>query len=133
VAILTSNRTTTGMTVDGGQSTLQGRITTLRNKMLPNLKATAADFNELVAIYNRWEDHTHSHNDLIGIDTFGNISTYGASGTYVWRTSSSVNGALNSAASVNVGDQISVGDINNIINDINAIRTHTHSTTDSQS
>lgn len=125
------NRGTTGMNVSGGVSALQARITLLKLKMVPIAKITAADFNELVAIYDRWEDHTHSHNDLTGIDSFGDCATYGGSGTYIWRTTGVVSGAANSTASVIIGDDIAIGDVNSIIATINAIRTHTHSTTDS--
>ena len=133
MALLQYNRGTTGMYVSGGMSALQSRITALKNKMKPNLKVTAADFNELVAIYNRWEDHYHGHNDLRGVDTFGNVAVYGASGIYIWRNSGAVSGAGNSGAAVSVGHDISVGDVNNIIGYINAIRSHTHSTTDTTS
>ncbi len=73
------SRTTSGMeTVDA--VALQATIDGLLVSMQPGNSITAADINALITAYNDWITHTHSTTDLVGQDTFGDISTYGPSG-----------------------------------------------------
>ena len=130
------NRTTSGIKGVGGASNLQNLIDTLQNNMKLDKDITASDVNQLISAYNSWEVHHHTTNDLKGKDTFGNLNVYGGGGTYTGTKSTSdaknTGGTLfpSQALIVAVADDVEDGDVNAIINSINAIRDHLHTIND---
>lgn len=56
-------------------------ILTLKNIVVAGNPIEAVHFRILAGIYNAYRTHVHSYPDLRGVDTFGNLPTYGA-GTY---------------------------------------------------
>lgn len=138
------NRVTSGIKGVGGVASLQSLITTLQNNMALNKDITASDVNQLISAYNSWQDHHHTTDDLIGIDSEGNLAVYGAGGTYTGVKNASdaknTGGTLFTTqplivvaaiAGVNEPDgDIEDNDVNAIINSINAIRDHLHTIDD---
>lgn len=126
------SRSTSGMkTVN--VSALQSLIDTLRANMAAGKAITASDMNQLINAYNSWIQHTHTVADLLGIDTFGDVTTYGATGTWEPRSSGVVKNATASALIKAAQEAILAGDANEARNKINAIRTHTHQINDKDS
>jgi hypothetical protein len=126
----------TGVMTGGGAATLNPIISTLQNNMKLNKSITASDVNQLIFAYNVWEAHAHLTNDLKGKDTFGNKNVYGGGGSYTGTKATS--GAKDTGGSnfpslgliVAVTNDIEDGDVNAIINSINAIRNHLHTIND---
>ncbi len=112
-------------------STMQTQINNMLARASAGLPVLASDVAALVSIFNQHVSHYHQASDLRGVDTYGNIGTYGA-GTYVTSTSATPTGFVVGSLppAVTVDGEISAGDINAIIAYINSIRSHTHNIDD---
>lgn len=120
----------TGYTI----ATMQAAVNTLVANMAAGKAITATDVATLVSIYNGWRTHNHTASDQVGIDTFGNLTTYGASGLFVTATSAVPSPAMGTGTlpgGVSVEQGIAAADINSIIGFINSMRSHYHTITDS--
>ena len=132
-------RATTGIKT-ANATTLQSLINNLTVLMAQGKNITASDANQLIATYNSWITHTHTADDLRGIDTFGNVGFYGG-GTYAADPSSSA--AKNTGGSVfssqplvivaNVTEVQAAAQVNAIITNMNTIRSHKHTIFDTTS
>lgn len=124
-------RTTNGMSVTGGVAGFKARVLALIASMAPGMNVQAYKLNELSALINLWDTHTHSVSDMRGKDTFGNVITYGAAGTSITATSLPVKGAAPPSILVAAGQPISHNDHNFLQAAIEYIRPgHTHTITD---
>lgn len=133
-------RATTGIKT-ANPTTLQSLINNLTVLMAQGNDITASDANQLIATYNSWVTHTHTADDLKGIDTFGNVGFYGG-GTYVAPDPSS-SAAKNTGGVVfpnqplvivaNVTEVEAAAQVNAIIANMNTIRSHKHTIFDTTS
>lgn len=126
----TVNRTTatpSGYVISAMQAQVDGMVA----RASAGLPILASDVAALVSLYNDFVSHYHTTSDLRGVDTFGNLSVYGA-GTYVTSTSATPTGFVAGTTPVNVtsGGEITALDINAIIAYVNSMRTHTHNIND---
>ena len=72
----TIERTTTGMQ-DPSSSEIETTLRDLRSKLVSGRIVYAADINQLINLWNRFNDHYHRADDLYGIDNYGNVGSYG--------------------------------------------------------
>ena len=77
----TIERTSTGMQ-DPSSSEIETTIADLRSKLVSGRIVYAADINQLISLWNRFNDHYHRTDDLYGIDNYGNVGSYGGGGAY---------------------------------------------------
>jgi hypothetical protein len=87
---------------------------------------SAQNWERLRTLLNTWVGHTHSVTDVSWV-SFGNTSTYPTTSTTSTTSSPGLAGENHAEYS---GNQISSAWVNDLINQINAIRTHSHSITD---
>lgn len=111
---------------------MQAQVSAMVGSMSLGSPILASDVALLVSMYNSFVAHYHTTPDLRGIDTGGNLSTYGTGGIYVTSTSSTASGFAGATTPVGVaaGSGITASDINAIIGYINSMRVHGHSIDD---
>jgi hypothetical protein len=84
--------------------------------------------------YDLWRTHTHTASDRTGIDTFGNLTVYGAGGTTVTASTgapqSNTQPPFSPIAGITPGGEITATDINGMILIANNMRVHSHVITD---
>ena len=131
-------RNTTGMKTIN-EASLTSLIATMKSTIVVGAGVTASDVNQVIAAYNTWRQHTHTADDLKGIDTFGNLAFYGAATWKLPDPSSSaaknLGGTLfpNNAFLNAVNDEVDDTDVNSFIASINSIREHIHTIFDTLS
>lgn len=125
--ILTTTSTPEGYVI----ATMQAQVDAMVTNMAAGKPILAADIAQLVSTYNDFVAHYHTVSDLRGINTFGNLSVYGA-GLYVTSTSTTPSGFAGDVvpAGVYVNGEVTAADINTIIAFVNSMRTHTHTIND---
>lgn len=111
-------------------------ISSLRGQCYVGAPIVAANVRAIVDLYNTWIYHYHSADDLIGVDTFGNVPRYG--GGY-WTTQNT-GYALDGSAAPFVGglyptymytdNLIYASEFNQIITYVNSTGYHFHSIED---
>lgn len=126
--IISTTSTPLGYTLTTLQTQLNGMIA----RMSAGWPILASDVAALVDTYNAYAIHYHTASDLRGIQTYGNLSKYSTSGTYVASTASTPIGVSPAVtpANVSVNSEITAADINAIIGLINSIRVHNHTIND---
>ena len=77
----TIERTSTGM-IDPSAVETENLLRSLRSRLVSGRIIFASDINDLISLWNRFNDHYHRADDLYGIDNFGNEQKYGADGRY---------------------------------------------------
>lgn len=98
-----TSRGTSGITYD--VNSFQNRLNALRSKFVANGSITAADWNELISLWNTFNDHTHNVSDLYGIRDYGDglgNPGYADAGNYEYETlygPSNLNGDIGSVQS----------------------------------
>jgi hypothetical protein len=119
-------------------------ILTLKNVVIAGHVIEAVHYTILAGIYNAYKLHVHAYPDLRGIDTFGNLPTYGGGtfGTPNPKNSFPVTGAPVTAVTALSGGALPTSPPGNAINeaDFNTLRTaivfmrtHSHQITDQTS
>jgi len=132
--ILQITRTTSGMSIAGGIQGFYSQLSALLQAMQPGNPVRASDINALKNLIAAWDAHTHTVTDLVGKDTFGNLTTYTVDGTTVTVTSAPVKGATAPNLTVAPGQAISYTNHNVLQEAIEYFRSgHTHSITDTTS
>lgn len=120
-------------------SSLFTLVANLRNSATADKPINAADLDQMItAVRNTWIAHTHKYNDLLGIDTFGNLTRYTTTGSYSndLDTGAALDIAGNgyaaspTPAGITPGGQITAADINAVIALINGLRNHRHGKAD---
>jgi hypothetical protein len=120
-----------GYTISGIQTT----ITNLKASMQTNKPILASDMHSFIPnIINPMASHNHTVADRQGIDTFGNVTTYGTTGQDVTKTSSGPSPAWNAATNIafNADEPIDHGDINYIRGFVNGMLSHNHTVDDTK-
>ena len=125
--ILTTTSTPLGYMI----ATMQAQVDDMVTNMAAGKPILAADVAQLVSTYNDFVAHYHTVSDLRGVNTFGNLSRYGA-GLYVTSTSATPSGVASEVvpAGVTVNGDVTATDINTIIAFVNSMQTHTHTIND---
>jgi hypothetical protein len=77
----TIERTSTGMQ-DPSSVDTETSLRSLRDRLVAGRIIYASDINDLIALWNRFNDHYHRTDDLYGIDNYGNVGSYGGGGVY---------------------------------------------------
>lgn len=72
----TIERTSSGMQ-DPAIAEIDATITDLRSKLVAGRIIYATDINQLISLWNRFNDHYHRADDLYGVDNYGNVGRYG--------------------------------------------------------
>jgi hypothetical protein len=113
---------------------MQAVVNALIVAMAAGKSVYASDLASLnSSVYNLWRSHTHSATDIQGIDTFGNVTTYGVGGTVLSQTTFATTpayGAVTTPGGIATDAQITAADINVLIAMINNMRVHSHTITD---
>jgi len=118
-------RTTNGMNNNG---TVQTYVNNTSGKYSTGRLIYASDINILINGFNTINDHVHSGiYDLYGQDTYGNISTYGASAVEETNGNTSAPIGMNANIStVSSGQTVTASKYNEMANAANAARSHYH-------
>lgn len=128
--ISTTTSIPTGYTI----ATMQAAVNALIVAMQAGKTIYASDIAALnSSVYDLWRNHQHDATDMAGIDTFGNLTVYGAGGTSATDTTSATNpayGAVTTPVGIAANSPITAADINVLINMVNNMRTHFHSIDD---
>lgn len=101
----TIERTSTGMQ-DPSSSEIETTIADLRTKLVAGRIIYASEINQLINLWNRFNDHYHRADDLYGIDNFGNVGSYGGSGAY--DTTNEATYRLQDSGVANAGDMSTI-------------------------
>jgi hypothetical protein len=121
-------------------------ILTLKNVVVAGHVIEAVHYRILAGIYNAYRQHTHAYPDLRGVDTFGNLPTYGG-GTFGAPNPKSTSDVTGSPGPLSVvtplsggvhpsippGSEIHAADYTPIRNAINFMQTHSHTISDQTS
>lgn len=130
MALVSVTRTTNGMDMAGGVAGFYTQLNALLLAMMLNKPIKASDTNSLKSLIALWDSHTHSVSDMTGIDTFGNLPTYGG-GTVITSTSQAVKGATPPSLTVTAGSPITASNHNVLRQAVEYFRAgHTHTITD---
>lgn len=117
-----------------GMGSVASTVSSLRSQCYSGAPVIAANVRSLVDLYNTFIYHYHWAEDLIGMDTFGNVSYYG-SGYYTTQyTDAPINishPAYGYPANTYDGYPIYASEFNTIISIINSTRYHYHNINDS--
>lgn len=120
-------RTSGGVTYDA--NAFQNRLNALRSKFVADGMITAADFNELVSLWNIFNDHQHSISDLYGIKDYGDGSGnpgYSTSGNYEADYLYTPSGLAGDVGGVGVGNIIYASTQNALSNALGGGANHYH-------
>lgn len=77
----TLDRTTSEM-LGTTKEDIDDLITELRSELVVGNTISVSRINKLIKLWNDYNSHYHSVDDLRGIDTYGNVGAYGGAGTY---------------------------------------------------
>ena len=117
-----------------GMDSVASTVSSLRSQCYSGAPVVAANVRTLVDLYNTFIYHYHWAEDLIGIDTFGNVAYYG-SGYYTTQyTNAPINishPAYGYPANMYSDYQIYASEFNTVISIINSTRYHYHDINDS--
>jgi len=125
------DRTSTGMQ-DPSSSEIETTIADLRTKLVAGRIIYASEINQLINLWNRFNDHYHRADDLYGIDNYGNVGSYGGGGAYdttneaTYRLQDSGVGNAGDMGTVSTSDTFSASKHNEMADKFNSANGHKH-------
>ena len=126
------DRTSTGMQ-DPSSSEIETTIADLRTKLVAGRIIYASEINQLINLWNRFNDHYHRADDLYGIDNYGNVASYGGTGAYDTQNEATYrlqdSGVTNAGdmSTVSTSETFSASKHNEMVDRFNSANGHKHS------